>query len=72
MISIESNTISEIDDRDFGLIKTTTEKFGKLTDLYDSFYTTIFFNEENRKVCLYFTYGKLKKLTFDKIDIEGK
>lgn len=53
---------------DHDLMLSTFNKFNKAAESLNNFYTTIFYHEYNRKICLYYSYGKLEKVIFNKLD----
>lgn len=70
-VSLESETLDSISVKDFDMAQKAASDFKLMVEGgYRSFYTTVFFNKENRKVVLKISKGVLKTISVEKLDIE--
>lgn len=64
----ETETIPKFSNSDVELMNRTARDFETLVKDYPSFFSTLFFNELNRKIVIKFSRGKLTKIALDKLD----
>lgn len=71
-VKIQTETLSRISDDDYELLLEARDDFLRLAKKWGSFYTTMFLNNENRKIIFKFAYGKLIAASIEKLDEEGE
>ena len=64
----ETETIPKFSNSDVELMNRTARDFETLAKDYPSFFSTLFFNELNRKIVIKFSRGKLTKIALEKLD----
>ena len=69
-VSVHTETLSLISEEDQHLMQNIADDLKALSKKWGCFYTTIFLNEKNRKICFKLTYGKVTSAGIDKLDEE--
>ena len=70
VMKYETETIPKFSNSDVELMNRTARDFETLAKDYPSFFSTLFFNELNRKIVIKFSRGKLTKIALEKLDTD--
>lgn len=62
----------DLTENDITLINIVISGFKPVIKNNRCFYTTVFLNDQNRRIEFYVSYGKLNRVVIEKIDSEGE
>lgn len=68
-MKLTTYTIDRPGQLEFDLMAKVESDFSKMSMEYPNFYSTIFFNEENRKITVKVLYGEIKEMSINKLNI---
>ena len=68
-MKLATYTIDRPGQLEFDLMAKVESDFSKMAMEYPNYYSTIFFNEENRKITVKVLYGEIKEMSVNKLNI---